>query len=205
MIIVVNYGLGNLASVANMVRKAGGDVKISNLPNELLSASKLILPGVGSFDHGITCLQSLGLFDAIQKAASKGILILGICLGMQLLAKRSEEGTLNGLGLIDAEFKRFRFNRSSSLRVPHVGWNFVHVVKENPLIPSNDCNQRFYFTHSYHAICNNEANIMATTNYGYPFTSVYGRDHIFGVQFHPEKSHRFGFALIKRYVELQNA
>lgn len=200
--IIVDYGLGNIASVLNMVRKVGGNAKISNHRDEILKDSKIILPGVGSFDHGVNQLQSLNLFSAIREVASKGTPILGICLGMQLLANRSEEGGLKGLGLIDAEFKLFDFDKKTTLRIPHVGWNHVRVVKDNPLIPNDDSEQRFYFTHSFHAVCAREADVLATTEYGYPFTAAYCRDKIFGVQFHPEKSHRFGMALIKKFLEL---
>lgn len=202
MLIVIDYGLGNLASVLNMIRKVGGSAKVSSNPDDILNASKLILPGVGAFDHGVKQLQLLGLFSAIQEMALKGTPVLGICLGMQLLANKSEEGQLEGLGLINAGFKRFVFGEELHLRVPHVGWNHVGVVKENPLIPNDGSEQRFYFTHSYHAVCANDADALATTVYGYNFTAAYCRDNIFGVQFHPEKSHRFGMALFKRFLEL---
>ena len=203
MLVIINYGLGNLASVLNMIHKIGGNAKISRDPNEMLDASKLILPGVGSFDYGITQLHSYGFSAIIQKMTSKGIPILGICLGMQLLGNRSEEGQLEGLRLMDAEFKRFSFkDNSAKLHIPHVGWNYVSVVKENPLLPNYGSEQRFYFTHSYHAVCAKETDVLATTTYGYPFTCAYCRDNIFGVQFHPEKSHRFGMAMMKRFMEL---
>lgn len=201
-IIIVDYGMGNIASVANMVRKVGGCAKVSGKRDEVMAASKLILPGVGAFDHGINQLQALGLFSVIQEVAARGALILGICLGMQLLSKRSEEGHLSGLALIEAEFKRFSFDDKSSFRIPHVGWNHVTVVKNNPLILNDGSEQRFYFTHSYHAICGHEEDVLAESEYGYPFTSAYCRDNIFGVQFHPEKSHRFGMALIKNFLKL---
>jgi len=201
-VIIVDYGMGNIASVANMVRKSSGVAKISNKKTEILKASKLIIPGVGAFDHGVNQLQELDLFSAIQKMGSEGIPVLGICLGMQLLAKRSEEGTLNGLGLIDAKFKRFSFGSEFPLRVPHVGWNHVHVEKDNLLIPGDMTEQRFYFTHSYHAVCANKNDILATTEYGYSFPAAYCRNKVFGVQFHPEKSHRFGMTLIKKFLEI---
>jgi len=202
MLVIIDYGLGNLASALNMIHKVGGNAIISGDPNNLLSASKLILPGVGSFDHGVNQLEALGLFPVIKEMAAKGIPILGICLGMQLLANWSEEGRLNGLGLIDAEFKRFSFETKSPLRIPHVGWNHVRVQKNNPLIPNDGREQRFYFTHSYHAVCAKAADILSTTEYGYPFASAFCRNNVFGVQFHPEKSHRFGMELIKNFLEL---
>jgi glutamine amidotransferase len=202
MITVVHYGLGNIASVANMIRKVGGMAKISNNRDEILSASKIILPGVGSFDHGIEQLHALDLFSVVLGKAAEGTPLLAICLGMQLLANRSDEGHLNGLGLINAEFKRFQFDSHSPYRVPHVGWNHVRVEKENPLIPKDCSEQRFYFTHSYHAVCKDQTDVLTTTEYGYPFTSAYSRKNVFGVQFHPEKSHSFGMTLIKRFLEL---
>lgn len=202
MITIVHYGLGNIASVANMIRKAGGTARISNKRDEILAASKIVLPGVGSFDHGIEQLHSLNLFSAIQEKAAEGAPLLAICLGMQLLANRSDEGGLSGLGLINAEFKRFSFDSNLPFRVPHVGWNHVSVEKENPLIPKDGSEQRFYFTHSYHALCKDPANVLTTTEYGCPFISAYSRNKVFGVQFHPEKSHLFGMALITRFLEL---
>lgn len=202
MIIIIDYGLGNLASVLNMVDRVGGKAKTSNKVSEILMASRLILPGIGSFDHGVAQLHSFGLFVPIQELASKGVPILGICLGMQLLSNRSEEGRLKGLALIDAHFKRFSFENTTSLNIPHVGWNRANVVKNNSLIPNDGTEQRFYFTHSYHAVCSEETDVLAITDYGYPFPSVYCRGNVFGVQFHPEKSHRFGMALIKRFLQI---
>lgn len=194
--------MGNITSVANMIRKVGGRVNISGDKRDILAATRLILPGVGAFDHGIKQLQELGLFSAIQEKATSGAPLLGICLGMQLLANRSEEGGMNGLGLIDAEFKRFSFEGELSQRVPHVGWNHVHVTKTNALIPADRSEQRFYFTHSYHAVCANEEDVLATTEYGYEFPAAYCRNNVYGVQFHPEKSHRFGMALIRNFLDL---
>ena len=202
MITVVHYGIGNIASVVNMIRKVGGAAKVCSTSDEIFAAKKIILPGVGSFDHGIEQLHKLNLFSPILEKVAEGTPLLAICLGMQLLGNRSDEGRLNGLGLIDAEFIRFSFEGSSPYRVPHVGWNHVEVKKENPLIPKNGSEQRFYFTHSYHALCKNQTDVLTVTEYGYSFISAYCRKNVFGVQFHPEKSHRFGSALIKRFLEL---
>lgn len=199
-VLVVDYGAGNLASVANMVRKARGIPKISNSPDDVRTASRLILPGVGAFDHGVDQLQNLGLFSAIQESAARGVPILGICLGMQLLAGRSEEGRRTGLELIDAEFKRFEFAHDSRLRVPHVGWNHVKVVSEQPGVCMDGDDLRFYFTHSYYAVCRNDDDVIATAEYGRTFVCAYRRQNTIGVQFHPEKSHRFGMALIASFV-----
>jgi glutamine amidotransferase len=202
MIVIINSGLGNIASVLNMVRKVGGDAIVSNQKQDILQASKLILPGVGAFDHGINQLKILDLFGLIQVKALSGTPLLGICLGMQILSKGSEEGDLSGLNLIDAEFKRFTFGDNILLRVPHVGWNLVNINKPNPIIIDNKDEQRFYFTHSYHANCTHQSDVLATTEYGYVFVSAYSRENIYGVQFHPEKSHRFGMKLINNFLKI---
>ncbi|MFH1603126.1 MAG: imidazole glycerol phosphate synthase subunit HisH, partial [Pseudomonadota bacterium] len=186
-LVIVNSGLGNIASVANMVRREGGPALVSSRPEDVLSASKLILPGVGAFDHGIRQLRALGLFEAIRERAVAGAPILGICLGMQLLGSQSEEGELEGLGLVPAHFKRFSFEEGHSLRVPHVGWNQVEVIRDNVLLPMHGEERRFYFTHSYHAVCAEEQDVLATAHYGYSFPAVIGRARVLGVQFHPEK------------------
>ena len=202
MIVIVDYRSGNPASVLNMVRKAGGDASIAGSKELVRSASKLIVPGVGAFDHGVRQLRHWDLFDAIIERAHAGVPLLGICLGMQLLAKGSEEGGLPGLGLIDAEFTRFAFPEDSPLKIPHVGWNVVRVEKANPLIADSPEERRFYFVHSFHAVCRNPGDVLASTEYGYAFTAAYSRENVYGVQFHPEKSHRFGMDLIKKFVEL---
>lgn len=201
-VVIVDYGSGNLASVLNMVRKAGGTATITRDLGAIGNATRLILPGVGAFDHGIRQMRELGLFDAFRERASSGVPVLGICLGMQLLASGSEEGSLEGFGLVDATVRRFAFPAEKPLRVPHVGWNTVQVSRPNPLIPGDGEEQRFYFTHTYHAVCANEGDVIATTDYGYPFAAAYAHGNVFGVQFHPEKSHRFGMAVIRNFLSL---
>lgn len=203
MLIIIDYGLGNFASVQNMIYRIGGKAKISNDADEVSTASKLILPGVGAFDHGVKQLHAQGLFSAIQEVVTKGVPILGICLGMQLLARGSHEGSLDGLGFIDATFKRFKFEEGSKLKIPHVGWNHTQVVKENPFIPNDEEKARYYFTHSYHAECADETDIIAVVNYGYAFPAAFRRRHVLGVQFHPEKSHRFGMELFRKFLEFE--
>lgn len=195
--VIVDYEAGNIASVLNMIRKAGGDAVVSGRSEDVERASKLVLPGVGSFDYGMTHLHAKGLPQVIKARAAAGVPLLGICLGMQLLGTRSEEGVQEGLGLIDASFRRFS---NSGLRVPHVGWNTVQVVKENPLMDKVGEECRYYFVHSYYALCKDHDDVLATTHYGAPFVSAYCRGSVFGVQFHPEKSHRFGLQLMKRFL-----
>jgi glutamine amidotransferase len=201
-IYIPNYGCGNLSSVARMVTKVGGDAVITTNALELTKADKIIIAGVGAFDHGMLGLRAGGWIDEINEAAFvRKIPILGICLGMQLMCKASEEGLLPGLGWIDAEVRRFDLKNAPRLKVPHMGWNKVVVAKENPLISLGHGEQRYYFVHSYHVVCNDKDDILATGTHGFDLTAAFRRDNIFGVQFHPEKSHRFGMELMRRFLE----
>jgi glutamine amidotransferase len=202
MIVIVDYACGNIASVLNMIRKAGGDAIVSDSHEVIKQATKLILPGVGAYDHGMSHLHAKQLPAILQARAAAGVPLLGICLGMQLLAQGSEEGKIPGLGLIEAKFKRFSFEADSTMRVPHVGWNTVQIQKSNPLISENQEENRYYFVHSYYAACANESDILATTEYGHRFPSAYSKKNVYGVQFHPEKSHRFGLSLIKQFLKV---
>ena len=185
-----------------MVRKVGGTATISRDPSVIGDASKLILPGVGAFDHGVERMHELGLFDPFKAKAATGIPVLGICVGAQLLGTGSEEGQLAGLGLVAVSVQRFVAPEGTTLRIPHVGWNTVSVQNPNPLIPPTADEQRFYFTHSYHPVCANEGDVLAMADYGYRFAAAFGHGNVFGVQFHPEKSHRFGMALIRNFLSL---
>jgi glutamine amidotransferase len=203
MIVIVDYGMGNLASIQNMVKKVGGTARISSDVNEIQSASKLILPGVGAFDTGMTNLKERGLIPTLETKAKGGTPVLGICLGMQLLSRRSEEGVLPGLGWIDAETIRFRFSaEQASLRIPHMGWNTVRSTTNAGLFDNLGSEPRFYFVHSYHVVCRDPADVLSTTEYGLLFTSALQNGNIMGVQFHPEKSHKFGMALFKNFLAL---
>ncbi|MCX7256690.1 MAG: imidazole glycerol phosphate synthase subunit HisH [Polaromonas sp.] len=202
MIVIVDYACGNIASVLNMIRKAGGDAIVSDSHEVIKQATKLILPGVGAYDHGMSHLHAKQLPAILQDRAAAGVPLLGICLGMQLLAQGSEEGKMPGLGLIDAKFKRFAFEADSTMRVPHVGWNTVQIQKSNPLIPDNQEENRYYFVHSYYAACADESDILTMTEYGHRFPSAYSKENVYGVQFHPEKSHRFGLSLIKQFLKV---
>lgn len=201
--LIPDYGCGNLASIVRMVSKVGGEVAITSNASDLACADKIILAGVGAFDHGMAGLRDGGWIDALNEAVLvRRVPVLGICLGMQLMCKSSEEGQLPGLGWVDAEVRRFNLQHDSGLKVPHMGWNTVTVAKANPLISVDQGEQRFYFVHSYHVICNNPNDTLVIAQHGYDFTAAFGHGNIFGVQFHPEKSHKFGMALMKKFVEL---
>ena len=202
MIVIVDYACGNIASVLNMIHKAGGDAIVSDSHEVIGQATKLILPGVGAYDHGMSHLHAKQLPAILQARAAAGVPLLGICLGMQLLAQGSEEGKMPGLGLIAAKFKRFTFEADSTMRVPHVGWNTVQIKKSNPLIADNQEENRYYFVHSYYAACADESDILGTTEYGHHFPSAYSKENVYGVQFHPEKSHWFGLSLIKQFLKV---
>jgi glutamine amidotransferase len=202
MITIVDYGMGNVGSILNMLRYLGHDARISSQQVEIRSASKLIMPGVGAFDAGMKNLAAAGLRDALDECVlEKMVPILGICLGMQLLSKSSEEGTERGLGWLDAQTVRFRLDASATeLKVPHMGWNLVHARRADPLLAGLEHEARFYFVHSYHLVCHDSADELGCTNHGYTFTSIVRRGHIQGTQFHPEKSHRFGMKLLGNFA-----
>ena len=204
MIVIVDYGMGNLGSILNMLKKIGVSARVSSDTHEIEAAEKLILPGVGAFDTGMLRLRELGLLEILDsKAFVHKTPVLGVCLGMQLLTKESEEGLLPGLGWIDGKAIRFRFDpKQSNLKIPHMGWNSVTIHREGSLFKGMDQDVRFYFVHSYHIVCNDEQDVLATTDYGYGFVSAVQRENIMGAQFHPEKSHKFGMKLLKNFVEL---
>ena len=199
MIVIVDYKCGNIASVVNIIKKAGSKAVISSDAKIISKASKLILPGVGSFDYGMNQLEEMDLIDIITQHVNEGKYILGICLGMQLLGKRSDEGASKGLSLIDAEI--IKFPSDGKLPIPHMGWNKVTVQKPNVLIEETEFT-KFYFVHSYYMKCNDPELILSTTEYGLNFVSAISQNNILGVQFHPEKSHKFGLDLIKKFTEL---
>jgi glutamine amidotransferase len=200
MIGIVDYDMGNLGSIKNMIKKIGGNSIITNNHQEIRNCSAVILPGVGSFDMGIRNLHKHGLFNLLLDIASEGnIPFLGICLGMQLLGNKSEEGVERGLGLIDAD--TIRFPENDFLKVPHMGWNFVKGIKQSYLLDGFEEIPRFYFVHSYYVKCNKETDVLAKSTYGIDFHSAFERDNIYGVQFHPEKSHRFGMHLLNGFIK----
>ncbi len=204
MIVIVDYGMGNLGSILNMLKKVGAPAaKVSANVKDIEQADKLILPGVGAFDTGMQRLRETGLISLLNEKVLKAQTpTLGVCLGMQLLTKVSEEGELPGLGWIDAETIRFRFDRNqTSLKIPHMGWNTVKIEREGTLFKDMYAEPRFYFVHSFHVVSHNPEDVLATTEYGYEFASVIQHKHIMAAQFHPEKSHKFGMKLYKNFVE----
>lgn len=201
MLVILDLGLGNLGSIRNMVKKAGGDPIVSADERQIERASQLILPGVGAFDYGVRQIQKSGVASLLRKKVLESkIPILGICLGMQLFTSKSEEGELPGLGWIDAE--TVRFPAGDSLKVPHMGWNEVKVKKSNRVLGEQTLAQRFYFVHSYYVQCRDVQNVWLTTRYDVEFASGIRKDNIYGVQFHPEKSHQYGMQLIKNFINL---
>ena len=203
MIIVADYGAGNIGSVLNMIKKAGGQAIASANISDIQNASKILLPGVGSFDNAMDKLERLGLVEPIREKAKLGTPVLGICLGMQLLSYGSEEGKKAGLGLIPGKVKSFKFDaKNSLLRVPHMGWNRVIASKQHVLTDKLESDARFYFVHSYHYECEDVNDELFRTHYGYDFSSGVQRGNIMGVQFHPEKSHRYGMQLFKNFIGL---
>ncbi len=201
MITIVDYGMGNLGSIANMLGRIGAPCRISAAPGEILSSDKLILPGVGHFDKAMRNLDELGLRGPLDEAVlERKIPLLGICLGQQLLTRSSEEGDLPGLGWIPAEVKKFDFPQDMRLQVPHMGWNSIQVQRESPILDDRYPDSRFYFVHSYKVLCDTPEHVLAVTHYGEDFHSAIIRDHIMGVQFHPEKSHKFGYRLLAGFA-----
>lgn len=200
MITIVDYGIGNLGSVFNMMKKIGVPAQVTSDLNAISKAEKILLPGVGAFDTAMEKLTKTELRSVLdEKALNEKIPILGICLGMQLLTKGSEEGQLPGLNWIPAFTHKFP---PSELKVPHMGWNVVKPHTASPLTENFDDEYRFYFVHSYYVKANDEKNVIMRTHYGINFDSGIQRENIFGAQFHPEKSHRFGMQLFKNFARL---
>jgi glutamine amidotransferase len=195
---VIDYGIGNVNSVRNMLKKVGIRAAASGDPTELDSADALILPGVGAFGAGMSALHEHGLVDFVREYADSGRMLVGICLGMQLLGGQSEEAPVKGLGLIDARFKKFDAERMGApLTVPHMGWNEVRPAQDTGLLSDVEGGTRFYFVHSYFATDVPPEQVLLTARHGRDFVAAYARDNVIGFQFHPEKSHRFGIRLFE--------
>lgn len=203
MIVVVDYGVGNLGSIVNMFKKVGAKATASSDPAVIKAAEKLILPGVGAFDAAMRKFHETGLIPVVGELVLENkIPVLGLCVGLQLMTKGSEEGQLAGLGWFDAETIRFKFDAEHAhLKVPHMGWNEALVCREHPLVADWDVESRFYFVHSYHVVAKDMDAVLAKTEYGVTIHSILGRGNIMGTQFHPEKSHRYGLRLLKNFAE----
>ncbi len=204
VITIIDYGMGNVMSIYNMLKKVGQKSIISSKIPDIESAEKLILPGVGAFDLGMNQLEHMGVINTLNKKVVKDkIPILGICLGLQLFANQSEEGSgQKGLGWINAYVKKFNpVYDDKPIRIPHMGWNEVKVVKPSRLMQDMPPYTRFYFVHSYYIEAENKSDVLLTTEYGQVFTSGIEHENIIGVQFHPEKSHKFGMQLLRNFAE----
>jgi len=200
MIAVIDYGLGNIQAFANVYRSSHIPVEIARSVSDLGNATKLILPGVGAFDHAMERLEASGMREAITtRVLQQGMPVLGICVGMQMLAESSEEGQRPGLGWIPGIVRRFP---GASLALPHMGWNDVAATRPGGLFRGMEQDARFYFLHSYYFECREPADSLAVADYGGPFTCAVNRNRIYGVQFHPEKSHHWGVQLLKNFAEM---
>lgn len=203
MIGIIDYGVGNLKAFSNILNQLAISHEIVSDRERLKHSNKIILPGVGAFDSVIEKLEKSPLFHELEELVLvKKIPILGVCVGMQILANSSEEGVRSGLGWIDSVVKKFQFPITDKFTVPQIGWNNILIQKENPLLKDLEPNPHFYFLHSYYIDCKNESDVLARADYGGLFTCAVNRENIFGTQFHPEKSHHNGVNLIKNFTEL---
>lgn len=206
MIVILDYGMGNSGSILNMLRKVGGDAIISSDVADIKAAKGIILPGVGAFDNGMEKLNQLGLIPVLrERVLEEKVPFLGVCLGMQLLLTGSEEGNSLGLNWIPGKARRFDFKDikdNKRLKIPHMGWNIVKPKEQETLFANCTEEERFYFVHSFAVECDNNDHILATAEYGYNFSCAIHKNNIYGVQFHPEKSHKFGMNMFKNFMEM---
>ena len=203
MLAIINYGLGNLTSIRNMCMRIGVEAEITNDERVIENAGRLILPGVGHFKRGMENLHQSGLKQLLDRLVlEERRPILGICLGAQLMTAHSEEGDTDGLGWVDADTIRFRDAGLNGLKVPHMGWREVTITADGPLWADLPEEPRFYFVHSYHFQFRQPAEVTATALYGYEFACAFRKDNIFGTQFHPEKSHKFGMKVLENFASL---
>lgn len=204
MIGIIDYGVGNIKAFANIYKKLNVSFKVVSNVSDLNGVEKLILPGVGAFDHAMTKLEESGMLDKLNELVlMKKMPVIGICVGMQMLAKSSDEGSLQGLGWLDASVKKFDVNLIKyTTHLPHMGWNDIQPLKDNKILRGMEDNPKFYFLHSYYFHCNDNKDIIASSEYGIEFSCAVNHENIYGVQFHPEKSHRFGIQLLKNFSDL---
>ena len=204
MVTIIDYGVGNIGSIANMLKKVGSDSQITSDPERIREAKKIILCGIGAFDDGMGKLENMGIVEVLkQKVLQEKTPIMGVCLGMQLFTKGSEEGKKQGLGFVEGYTKKFNFSgltADKNLGIPHMGWNIAQAVKPSRLYVNMYPDPRFYFVHSFRVVLENAEDELLQTNYGHPFTSAFEKENIIGVQFHPEKSHKFGIRLYENFV-----
>lgn len=202
-LVIVDYGMGNLNSVKRTMDRMKVDSVISSDPKDIISSQKIILPGVGHFGKAMSNLKELNLLDTLHEAVLvKKKPVLGICLGMQLMAKKSEEGNSEGLGWFDAEIIKFNVSDKIKYKIPQMGWNQIFIKKTSPLMNNISELSEFYFVHSYHLKTNNQSDVLNETHFDYVYPSAVEKDNIFGVQYHPEKSHDAGAQLLKNFIEL---
>jgi glutamine amidotransferase len=203
MISIVDYGVANLGSMRNMLRRIGAEVELVTTAAAVAKATKLILPGIGAFDHGMEALSSRGLVEPLKaRVLRDGVPMLGICLGFQLMGDGSAEGRRAGMGLIASRCERLPADAEAGVRVPHMNWAHIEPTRADPILSGMDEHARFYFVHSYHVVCSDTADVLAVARHGVEFTAMIQRGNIYGAQFHPEKSHRFGMRLLQNFVDL---
>lgn len=203
MITIVDYGMGNLGSVQNMFKRIGEKTEITSDINIIEQATKILLPGVGAFDAAVKKIDTLNLRQILtHKAKVDKIPFLGICLGMQLLTRSSEEGALQGLGFVPAQTVKFKFENGTNLKTPHMGWNLVKQSRPSLLTHNFTNEYRFYFVHSYKVVCDHEENVILKTDYGTEFHSAIQHENVYGAQFHPEKSHKYGMHLLTNFSDI---
>lgn len=203
MIAIINYGLGNLTSILNMCKRLGIEATITSDPSQIRQATKLILPGVGHFKKGMDNLKASGLQPLLNELVlEEKKPILGICLGAQLMTMHSEEGNVDGLQWVNANTIRFQQDKVPGLKVPHMGWSDIIIKDDNPLWSNLPDEPRFYHVHTYHFLFHDPSAISATVNYGYEFVSAFHQNNIYGTQFHPEKSHKFGMRVLENFAKL---
>lgn len=206
MIHIIDYGVGNIQAFLNTFKRLGVNAKRVCIPEELCDATHLILPGVGAFDHAMHLFNNSGLREKVEEMVlTEKIPVLGICVGMQMLAAESEEGNMPGLNWIPGRVRAFSTHNSlKEFPLPHMGWNDVKLTVDHPLLKKLHDDLKFYFLHSYYFKCEEAENVVATANYGFDFDCVIAKGNVFGIQCHPEKSHSFGTQLLKNFSEIES-